>query len=93
MYLEYDDIARKYRNVRNRYYTTLEKRAKLISSVDLQSSKVKEVMAFGSSNTYDDNFANYSQYKQELDKIINSLRNDSDMFEYELNRLENEMRN
>ena len=92
MYLDYHELLKKYKEACRNYNEALEKKSKLILAVIPGSSKIKQVMV-DSNTTYSElNLLNYTDEMDEVDKLINQSRNTKDMLNYELKKMENEMK-
>ena len=92
MYLEYHDLLKKYKEASRNYNEALEKKSKLVLAVIPGSSKIKQVMVDCNTTYSELNLLNYTDEMDEVDKLINQSRNTKDMLNYELKKLENEMR-
>lgn len=85
MYLEYNELLKKFKNAERNYNKALEKKSELILSVMPGAVKVKEVMTSGNTSS-DTNLVKYTSEIDEVDKLINKSRNTRDMLEYELKK-------
>lgn len=92
MYLDYHDLLKKYKEASRNYNEALEKKIKLVLAVIPGSSKIKQVMVDCNTTYSELNLLNYTDEMDEVDKLINQSRNTKDMLNYELKKLENEMR-
>ena len=85
MYLEYNELLKRFKKAERNYNEALEKRSELILSVMPGAIKAKEIMT--TSNTSPDtNLINYTSEIDEVDKLINQSRNARDMLNYELKK-------
>lgn len=85
MYLEYNELLKRFKKAERNYNEALEKRSELILSVMPGAIKAKEVMT--TSNTSPDaKLINYTSKIDEIDKLINQSRNARDMLNYELKK-------
>ena len=85
MYLEYNELLKRFKKAERNYNEALEKRSELILSVMPGAMKAKEVMT--TSNTSPDaKLINYTSKIDEIDKLINQSRNARDMLNYELKK-------
>lgn len=92
MYLEYHELLKKYKDAERRYNESLEERSKLILAVMPKATHAKEIMTSGGSTSSDTNLIRYSSEIDEVDKLINQSRNTRDMLNYELKKLERQLK-
>lgn len=85
MYLEYNELLKKFKNAERNYNKALEKKSDLILSVMPGAVKVKAVMTSGNTSS-DTNLVKYASEIDEVDKLINQSKNTRDMLEYELKK-------
>lgn len=88
LYLEYHELAKKYKNAEKRYYESLDQKSNLLSLVEPGAIKVKEVISHSSRVNLDDKYITYIVKNEDLDKIINETRNNKDVLKYELTKKE-----
>lgn len=93
MYLEYHELLKKYKEASRRYNEALEERSKLISSVMPKASQFKDVITFGGNTSPDAKLIDYTSKIDEVDKLINQSRNTRDMINYELKKMEMQLKN
>lgn len=92
MYLEYHELLKKYKDAERRYNESLEERSKLILAVMPKATQAKEVMTTGGSTSSDWKLIDYASEIDEVDKLINQSRNTRDMLNYELKKLERQLK-
>lgn len=92
MYLEYHELLKKYKDAERRYNESLEERSKLILAVMPKATQAKEVMTSGGSTSPDWKLIDYASEIDEVDKLINQSRNTRDMLNYELKKLERQLK-
>ena len=92
MYIEYHSLLKKYKESERRYNESLEEKSKLILAVMPKASQFKDVIVSGGSYS-DWNLIDYSSKIDDVDKLINQSRNTRDMINYELKKIELQMKN
>lgn len=92
MYLEYHELLKKYKDAERRYNESLEERSKLILAVMPKATQAKEVMTSGGNTSSDWKLIDYASEIDEVDKLINQSRNTRDMLNYELKKLERQLK-
>ena len=91
MYIEYNELLKKFKKAERNYNEALEKKSELILSVMPGAVKPKEVMVTINTSP-DTNLINYTSEIDEVDKLINQSRNTRDMLNYELKKKLNQMK-
>lgn len=92
MYLEYNELLKKYKVAERNYNETLEEKSKLILAVLPKATQAKEIMVSGTHPSPDTDLINYASKIDDVDKLINQSRNTRDMLNYELKKKLNQMR-
>lgn len=92
MYIEYHELLKKCKEAEKNYNEALEKKSKLILAVLPGSSKPKEVMVSGGRASSDLKLINYTSEIDQVDNLINQSRNTRDMLNYELKKLERQLK-
>lgn len=92
MYIEYNELLKKYKVAERNYNEALEEKSKLILAVLPKATQAKEIMVSGTHPSSDLKLINYTSKIDEVDKLINQSRNTRDMLNYELKKKLNQMR-
>lgn len=91
-YIEYHDLFKKYKQAEKKYYKALDKKSKLVYSIEPHAAQYKEILVDYSYSNPDEGFINYSSDIDEVNELINETRNNKDVLEYELKKKEKELR-
>lgn len=86
MYIEYNELLKKYKIAERNYNEALEEKSKLILAVLPKATQAKEIMVSGSHPSSDLKLLDYTSKIDEVDKLINQSRNTRDMLNYELKK-------
>lgn len=86
MYIEYNELLKKYKIAERNYNEALEEKSKLILAVLPKATQAKEIMVLGSHPSSDLKLLDYTSKIDEVDKLINQSRNTRDMLNYELKK-------
>ena len=86
MYIEYNELLKKYKIAERNYNEALEEKSKLILAVLPKATQAKEIMVSGSHPSSDLKLLDYTSEIDEVDKLINQSRNTRDMLNYELKK-------
>ena len=86
MYIEYNELLKKYKIAERNYNEALEEKSKLILAVLPRATQAKEIMVSGSHPSSDLKLIDYTSKIDEVDKLINQSRNTRDMLNYELKK-------
>lgn len=92
MYIEYNELLKKYKIAERNYNEALEEKSKLILAVLPKATQAKEIMVSGSHPSSDLKLLDYTSKIDEVDKLINQSRNTRDMLNYELKKKLNQMK-
>lgn len=92
MYIEYNELLKKYKIAERNYNEALEEKSKLILSVLPKATQAKEIMVSSSHSSSDLKLLDYTSKIDEVDKLINQSRNTRDMLNYELKKKLNQMK-
>lgn len=92
MYIEYNELLKKYKIAERNYNEALEEKSKLILAVLPKATQTKEIMVSGSHPSSDLKLLDYTSKIDEVDKLINQSRNTRDMLNYELKKKLNQMK-
>lgn len=86
MYIEYNELLKKYKIAERNYNEALEEKSKLILAVLPKATQAKEIMVSGSHPSSDLKLIDYTSKIDEVDKLINQSRNTRDMLNYQLKK-------
>ena len=92
MYEDYHLLYKKHRDAERRYNEALEEKSKLILAVMPKATEYKEVMSQEGHSSPDTHILDYTEKIGGVDALITQSRNTRDMLAYELNKMENTMR-
>ena len=92
IYEEHHDLLRKFKSAESSYYKALDKKSKLLYSVELHSTQVKELLVDYSYDNPDAAIIDYTAEIDEVNNLINTTRNNKDVLDYELRKKEKELR-
>lgn len=88
LYLEYNELLKKYKNAEKIYYNALDKKSSLLYLVEPHAVQAKEIINSLSMTNPDEKIIMYVSQIEEVDKLINETRNNKDALNYELNKKE-----
>lgn len=86
MYIEYNELLKKYKIAERNYNEALEEKSKLILAVLPKATQAKEIMVSGSHPSSDLKLLDYTSKIDQVDNLINQSRNTRDMLNYELKK-------
>jgi len=92
IYEEYHDLLRKFKSAESSYYKALDKKSRLLYSVEPHSMQVKELIVDYSYDNPDAAIIDYTAEIDEVNNLINTTRNNKDVLDYELRKKEKELR-
>ena len=93
IYEEYHDLLRKFKSAESSYYKALDKKSRLLYSIEPHSTQVKELIVDYSYDNPDAAIIDYTAEIDEVNNLINTTRNNKDVLDYELRKKEKELRN
>lgn len=92
IYEEYHDLLKKFKSAESSYYKALDRKSKLLYSIEPHAAQLKEVMVDYSFDSPDSAMIDYTAEIDEVNNLINTTRNNKDVLEYELRKKEKELR-
>lgn len=92
LYVEYHDLLKKYKSAESSYYKALDKKSKLLYSVEPHATQIKELMVDYSYDNPDKAIIDYTVEIDSINELINTTRNNKDVLDYELRKKEKELR-
>lgn len=92
IYVEYHNLYKKYKDAESNYYSSLDKKSKLLYGVEPHAINPKLIMTVTNSNSYDDGLIEFASERKAVDELINEARNNKDVLEHELKKKELELR-
>ena len=92
IYEEYHELLKKYKIAESSYFKALDKKSKLLYSIEPHSSQAKELIVDYSFDNPDTAIIDYTAEIDEINDLINTTRNNKDVLAYELRKKEKELR-
>lgn len=92
IYEEYHELLKKFKSAEINYFKALDKKSQLLYSVEPHASQPKEIIVDYSYDNPDSSIINYTAEIEDVNKLINEIKNNKDIYETELRKKEDLLR-